>query len=77
MSDESIKDQAFSNNSDLDKDRSISDSKIVINCEITNYEQLKAAASSEYVNGIYIPFILCKDRSIIKSLRESYIPIGV
>ncbi|MBS7305339.1 MAG: U32 family peptidase, partial [Lachnospiraceae bacterium] len=58
MSDESIKDQAFSNNSDLDKDRSISDSKIVINCEITNYEQLKAAASSEYVNGIYIPFIL-------------------
>ena len=71
MSDESIKDQAFSNNSDLDKDRSISDSKIVINCEITNYEQLKAAASSEYVNGIYIPFILCKDRNIIKSLRES------
>ncbi len=71
MSDESIKDQAFGNNSDLDKDRSISDSKIVINCEITNYEQLKAAASSEYVNGIYIPFILCKDKNIIKSLRES------
>ena len=63
--------RSINNNFIIENERINSDSKIVINCEVINNEQLKAVASSEYVSGIYMPFNLCKDKNRLKLIKES------
>lgn len=71
ISDKYADGRSLNNNVIIENERRNSDNKIVINCDVINNEQLNAVASSEYVNGIYIPFNLCKDKNRLKLIKES------
>lgn len=60
---------ADSEESNASNKRSVLDAKIVINCEIDNIEQLDAVTLSSHVNGVYIPFSICKDLNKIKTIK--------